>query len=118
MEIEIQFPDTDGQLATMELLPDLLDEIRQKQETCPTLIRIRDRMSRDEAPQFTIGADGVMRRQDRVCVPSDSELRQRILGEAHATPYSVHPGASKMYKDVRRSFWWGGLKPDVTRYVA
>ena len=40
LEIEIQFPDTDGQLSTIELFPDLLDEIRQKKETCPTLIRI------------------------------------------------------------------------------
>ena len=23
-----------------------------------------------------------------------------------------------MYQDLRRSYWWGGLKPDVARFVA
>ena len=97
LELDIQFPDEDAQLRTLEVLPDLLSEIQQKQGTCPTLMRIRERMSRDEAPQFLLGADGVLRRRGRVCVPADAELRQRILQEAHCTPYSVHPGTSKMY---------------------
>ncbi|KAL5576679.1 hypothetical protein UlMin_018378 [Ulmus minor] len=33
----------------------------------------------------------------RLCIPSDEELRNKILTEAHATPYSVHPGATKIF---------------------
>ena len=38
--------------------------------------------------------------------------------EAHATPYSVHPGTTKMYKDMKKAFWWSGMKKDVANYVA
>ena len=37
--------------------------------------------------------------------------------EAHYTPYTVHPGATKMYKDVSKVFWWIGLKRDVAKFV-
>ncbi|GJV35997.1 putative reverse transcriptase domain-containing protein [Tanacetum coccineum] len=30
----------------------------------------------------------------------------RGLGEAHATRYSIHPGADKMYYDLREMYWW------------
>ena len=59
-------------------------------------------MSNKEIVGFVDGTDGLLRFQDRVYVPSDVELRDRILQEAHATPYSVHPGANKMYKDLRQ----------------
>ena len=48
---------------------------------------------------------------------NDEELRTQILTEAHATPYSVHPGAKKMYKDLKESFWWPGMKGDVATFI-
>ena len=73
--LDLQFPEEDARLNALKVLPDLLSEIQQKQETCPTLMRIRERISRDEAPQFLLGADGVLRRRGRVCVPADADLR-------------------------------------------
>jgi hypothetical protein len=32
------------------------------------------------------------------------ELRKEIFDEAHRARYTVHPGATKMYKDLRRNF--------------
>ncbi|XP_074299390.1 uncharacterized protein LOC141630476 [Silene latifolia] len=26
--------------------------------------------------------------------------------KAHSTPYSVHPGGDKLYKDLKKTFWW------------
>ena len=46
------------------------------------------------------------------------ELRKHILFEAHETRYSVHPGAIKMYKDLREHFWWNGMKRDVAKNVS
>src|SRR5262249_51082751 len=53
-----------------------------------------------------------------LCVPDVNELRQKILNEAHNAPYSVHPGATKMYHDVRDIYWWPGLKKDVAKCVS
>jgi hypothetical protein len=41
----------------------------------------------------------------RICVPNIDELKQLILREAHDTPYSIHPGGTKMYQDLKEKFW-------------
>ncbi|GKC12518.1 putative reverse transcriptase domain-containing protein, partial [Tanacetum coccineum] len=43
---------------------------------------------------------------DRIWVSSTGNVRTLIMDEAHATKYSVHPGADKMYYDLRDMYWW------------
>jgi hypothetical protein len=48
----------------------------------------------------------------------DSELRKEIFDEAHLSKFSIHPGSTKMYKDLKKNFWWSNMKVDITKYVA
>ncbi|GJW93323.1 putative reverse transcriptase domain-containing protein [Tanacetum coccineum] len=41
-----------------------------------------------------------------------------IIDEAHKTRYFVHPGADKMYHDLRDMYWWPGMKRDIATYVS
>ncbi|GJR59201.1 putative reverse transcriptase domain-containing protein [Tanacetum coccineum] len=41
-----------------------------------------------------------------------------IMDEAHTTKYSVHPGANKVYNDLRDLYWWPGMKKDIAMYVS
>ena len=59
-----------------------------------------------------------LRFQGRICVPSDAGIRKEILDEAHITPYSIHPGTTKMYQDLRSLYWWSGMKRDAVEYVS
>nr|GEW77579.1 putative reverse transcriptase domain-containing protein [Tanacetum cinerariifolium] len=43
---------------------------------------------------------------DRMWVPLVGGVRTIIMDEAHKTRYSVHPGADKMYHDLRDMYWW------------
>ena len=52
------------------------------------------------------------------CVPEIKALRDEILREAHESAYSIHPGSTKMYLDLKEKYWWYGLKRDVAEYVA
>ncbi|XP_010684432.1 uncharacterized protein LOC104898992 [Beta vulgaris subsp. vulgaris] len=54
----------------------------------------------------------------RWCVPNDLELKKKILEEAHCTPYSVHPGCDKLYKDLKANFWWPCMMREVAEFVA
>ncbi|GJV92595.1 putative reverse transcriptase domain-containing protein [Tanacetum coccineum] len=45
-------------------------------------------------------------------------VRTIIMDEAHKTRYYVHPGADKMYHDLRDMYWWPGMKRDFTTYVS
>ena len=60
---------------------------------------------------------GVITFKGRLCVPEMDNLRKEIPTEAHSTPYSVHPGTTKMYKDLKMHYWWPGMKTDVVRHV-
>nr|GEU44594.1 hypothetical protein [Tanacetum cinerariifolium] len=50
---------------------------------------------------------------DRIWVPLVGGVRTIIMNEAHKTRYSVHPGADKMYHDLRDMYWWPGMKKDI-----
>ncbi|GKA22316.1 putative reverse transcriptase domain-containing protein [Tanacetum coccineum] len=47
---------------------------------------------------------------ERIWVPSYGSLRTLIMNEAHSTKYFVHPGADKMYYDLRDLYWWPRMK--------
>jgi hypothetical protein len=56
--------------------------------------------------------------KDRLCVPNVQSIRELILKEAHETTYSIHPGSEKMYQDLKKKFWWYGMKREITKHVA
>ena len=65
-----------------------------------------------------MGRDGILRFRERVCVPRIQVLRMMLLDEGHKSRLSIHPGMTKMYKDLKATFWWTGMKTDVANYVA
>jgi hypothetical protein len=56
--------------------------------------------------------------RNRICVPEIKELRDTILKEAHDSAYSIHPGSTKMYQDLKQRYWWYGMKKGVAAHVA
>jgi hypothetical protein len=50
--------------------------------------------------------------------PKIDSLHQTILKEAHDSDYSIHPGSTKMYHDLKLKYWWYGFKRDVVAHVA
>ena len=57
-----------------------------------------------ELEVWSVDADGVCRCKGRLCVPYEGQLRLDILDEAHKSRMIVHPGGTKMYKDLKRNF--------------
>ena len=50
-------------------------------------------------------------------MPEMDNLRKRILEEAYKSEFTIHPGINKMYQDLKKMFWWPGLKTDVASFV-
>ncbi|GJY00425.1 putative reverse transcriptase domain-containing protein [Tanacetum coccineum] len=48
--------------------------------------------------------DGALYYLDRIWVPLKGDMRTLIMDEAHKSKYSIHPGADKMYYDLRDSY--------------
>ncbi|KAI5431881.1 hypothetical protein KIW84_035859 [Lathyrus oleraceus] len=66
---------------------------------------------------FKIDEKGVMRFIDRVCVPDVPEIKKSIVEEGHRSGLSIHPGATKMYQNMNKFFWWPGMKKEVVEFV-
>ncbi|KAL0401649.1 UNVERIFIED_CONTAM: hypothetical protein Slati_4194800 [Sesamum latifolium] len=67
--------------------------------------------------QFVIKNDGTLMNGKRMCVPNVGELRTEIMHEAHYAQYAMHPGGTKMYRDLR-PYYWPTMKKDVAEFVA
>ena len=105
-------------LANISLESTLLERISELQLVDAQLMELRGKVLAGTAGDFSISEKGLLRFQGRICVPSDAGVRKEILDEAHTTPYSIHPGATKMYQDLRSLYWWSGMKRDVVEYVS
>ncbi|KFK31775.1 hypothetical protein AALP_AA6G157100 [Arabis alpina] len=94
-------------------LADLLSRIRVAQEKDQVLLDL----SKATGSEYRVSANRTILVHGRVCVPKDEDLRQEILREAHASKFSIHPGATKMYRDLKRYYHWVGMKRDVADLV-
>ena len=104
--------------AAFEAEPTLEAEIRQHQKEDEKLQEIRELLKKGKAPHFREDDQGTLWYKNRICVPEGNDLRKLILSEAHDTAYSIHPGSTKMYYDLKERFWWPGMKRSVAEYVA
>ena len=97
---------------------DFLTLIKEKQPSDPKLQRAVELLGTQKAKDFMMGGDGVLRFIDGVYIPKDLEMRGMILEEGHKSRFRMHPGMTKMYHDLKESFWWSGMKQDVAQYVS
>ncbi|KAL0541612.1 hypothetical protein IC582_021665 [Cucumis melo] len=71
-----------------------------------------------QAVEFSLSSDGGLLFERRLCVPSDSAVKTELLSEAHSSPFSMHPGSTKMYQDLKRVYWWRNMKREVAEFVS
>jgi hypothetical protein len=96
----------------------LEQEIRKGQIGDAKIQEIKDLITEGRGPEFTEDEQGTVWFKDRICVPEIDSLRETILKEAHDSDYSIHPGSTKMYLDLKQKYWWYGLKRDVDPHLA
>ncbi|CAM8905312.1 unnamed protein product [Rhodiola kirilowii] len=88
-----------GLIAHLQAVSTLASWIGATQGSDPELRRLCREVREGEHADFSVGEDGILWFRDGLCVPG-GELHQEILREAHCTPYTMHPGSTKMYHDL------------------
>ncbi|KAH0689512.1 hypothetical protein KY289_016870 [Solanum tuberosum] len=73
-------------------------EVKEKQDSDPILLELKGAVHQQRVEVFSQGGDGVLHYQGRLCVPC--------------------MGATKMYRDLRKVYWWNGMKRDIADFVA
>nr|CAH66687.1 OSIGBa0097A15.2 [Oryza sativa] len=107
-----------GFVAALEAKPTLIDQVREAQINDPDIQQIKKNMRRGKAIGFLEDEQGTVWLGERICVPDNKDLKDAILKEAHDTLYSIHPGSTKIYQDLKERFWWASMKREIAEYVA
>jgi hypothetical protein len=109
-----------GSLNLLSIKSTLQDRIIMSQLHDEGVKIIKSKLSQGEAKYKCFHTDhqGVLRFNNRIVVPKDHQLRKQILDEAHLSKFSIHPGSTKIYQDLRQHFWWTRMKREIAKYVS
>ena len=97
--------------------PSLLNQVLEAQKKDEKIAVIVSQIGNGKEIVFTVNEDGVLYYKDRVCVLDCDDLRKSILEEALNGSFAIHLGSTKMYQDLKMSFWWSGMKKDISEFV-
>ena len=105
-------------MGSLVATPSLLSRVIESQGQDTKVVSIRDRARSGMGDEgWAIHTDGSLQYKGRVVVPQLIELREKILREFHCSRFVVHPGGTKMYRDLRRHYYWSGMKRYVGDFV-
>jgi hypothetical protein len=89
----------------VEIEPTLEVEIRKAQLQDEKLREIQQHIKENKTKDFTEDDNRTLWLGKRICVPNQKPIQELILREAHDSAYSIHPGSTKMYKDLKTRYW-------------
>jgi hypothetical protein len=101
-----------GSLNHLSVEATLRDNIVLAQQHDKGVRTIKQKLAKGEEKYkcFRVDHDGVLWFNERIVIPKDHKLRKQILDEAHLSKFSMHPGSTKMYQDLKQNFWWTRMK--------
>ena len=76
--------------------PTLRQKIIVAQSNDPYLVQKHCLAEAGQAVEFSTSSDDGLLFERRLCVPTNSAVKIELLTEAHSSPFSMHPGSTKM----------------------
>jgi hypothetical protein len=89
---------------TLEIESTLEQEIRKGQLNEEKIKEYKKLIELGKVPEFRKDEQGTIWFKNRICVPEIKHLRETILKEAHDSAFSIHPGSTKMYQDLKQKY--------------
>jgi hypothetical protein len=96
----------------------LLQKIIDAQRNYKGMKHIHEKIEASKAKCFRKDDQDIVWFSNRIVVPKNDEVCKQILDEDHLGRYSIHPGSTKMYQDLKQHYWWTKMKIEIARYVA
>ena len=104
-------------MASLTIQSTLIEKIKSLEVDDAQIVKIIGEVQEGKRPEFNVSNDVVLRFGNRLCVPNDFVLKKEIMKEAHHTPYSVHLGSTKMYRDIRETYSWNKMKREIAHFM-
>ena len=99
-----------GVLVRLSFESSLVVEVKESQHLDTVLMELKDSVLVKMNESFSLGDEGILRYHDRLCVPDVDDLRTGISAETYGAIYSIDPGSTTMYHDLKQIYWWDGMK--------
>ena len=115
--LEVVGKGTPVHLANLMVQLKLLARIKATQLKDLECAKIKQLLTEGKAKEFCLMEDELLTHFKQVCVPGIRGLRKEIMSKAHHSLYTVHPRGTKMYRDVKGSYWWNNMKRDIANFV-
>ena len=117
LNAKLSLSDDGTVVAELIARPNFFNRVLEAQKKDDKISAIMNHIGDGKEIEFKIKEDRSLYYKDQVCIPDDNDLRKAILEEAHSGSFAIHPGSTKMYQDFKMSFWWFGMKRDVSEFV-
>ncbi|GJW18973.1 putative nucleotidyltransferase, ribonuclease H [Tanacetum coccineum] len=118
LDVELCVRGSGGFWASMRIESNLMLQIKEAQRDDGELWAIVQNVEDGKHTEFSVDDDGVVWFEDRLCVPNDQALREKVMMEAHSSPFTIHPGSTKMYRDLKTVLWWNRHEEDVATFLS
>ncbi|WMV49909.1 hypothetical protein MTR67_043294 [Solanum verrucosum] len=105
-------------LSIIEVRPTFIKEIKAKQFDDENLNELGKKTGSGKAQDMVLDAEGVLSFKGKTGVPVVDNLIWKMLTESHGLRYSIHLGVTKIYRDLKRLYWWPGMKKGLVEFVA
>jgi hypothetical protein len=99
-----------GSLNTLVLQLNLEKAVKSAQAKEAEVDQMKRDLVLEKSRDFSLAKDGTLYFRDRIVVPRFELMTDKVMKEAHDTPLSIHPGSTKMYRDLRQRYWWSKMK--------
>jgi hypothetical protein len=109
-----------GSLNAISAESDLFDRIAKAQLQDDGILLIKQKLLEKDPKHDCFRKDekDIVWFGQRLVVLDNWELKKEIFDEGHLSKFSIHPGSSKMYQDLKENFWWYNMKVDIAKYVS
>jgi hypothetical protein len=109
-----------GALSHVSVEPALQDQIIMAQLNDMGVQSIKENLHQktEKYKCFRQDGKGILWFESILVVPKNKDLKNKILDEAHLSKFSMHPGSTKMYHDLKPLYWWTRMKREIAQYVS
>ncbi|KAI3771932.1 hypothetical protein L6452_03104 [Arctium lappa] len=104
-------------LTRIDVVSSLVESIKTWQVEALKEQNLKSEIMVKQRELLTEDSRGLKLFQGRIWVPKLGGNRELFLEDAHKSKYSIHPGSTKMYRDLKLNYWWPVMKLDVANYV-
>jgi hypothetical protein len=79
---------------------------------------IKESVNQGIEKAFQMLSGGLIAMGRRIYLPDHKTLKEEVLRETHESRFATHPGSMKMYKDLKKYYWWPNMKREIAEFVS